>query len=237
MHVAAAILAVLCLMAATAAPAEAAIVTAASHRATEPRDATLAAIVELLGVPSMPIDRQIAQTFVAGTAGTLQSISVTAGARNGAPVVDAIGLSVSMTTFTNGQPGVLLGSAPVQNVAVVPSGTPFPATDVLQAVADFTPQNIQLEAGRTYAMVFSAEAYQDSFMILGNQLKYPTGEMGGNQPTGRFNFTPVADIFFDVKVEALPEPTTASLAAMLAALLAGSKRKMAGKQACDSGPR
>lgn len=229
MHVAAAIPAILCLVAATAAPADAAIVSAASHRATEPRDASLAAIVELLGIPSMPIDRQIAQTFVAGTAGTLKSISVTAGARNGAPVVDAIGLSVSMTTFTNGQPDVLLGSAPVQNLAVVPSGTPFPATDILQAVADFTSQDIQLEVGKTYAMVFSAAAFQDSFMILGNQLKYPTGEMGGNQPTGHFNFTPVADIFFDVKVEALPEPTTATLAAMLGALWAGYQRKIAGE--------
>jgi hypothetical protein len=172
--------AALCLVAAIGLPTDAAVVSTANHYAAAPGDASLAAIVERLGAPSMVIDRQLAQTFVAGTTGTLQSITVTAGARNGAPVVDAAGLTVAFATVVNNQPSVIVASAPVQHVEVLASfGGPFSAPTVQQAVADFNSQEIVVEAGSTYAMIFSADSFGDSFMILGAQLSYSDGMMGG----------------------------------------------------------
>jgi hypothetical protein len=204
--------------------ADAALISTASHRGIAPLEFSFGAIVERLGVPATPVDRRLAQTFVPEASGDLRTISVTAGARGGVPV-DAIGLTLTLATFADRQPGAVLGSVPVQHVQVSPSfGGAFSAPTVQQAVADFAGKGLALEAGETYAMIFSADSFSDSFLIIGGQFTYPSGTMGFSRPSGVFGYSAVQDIYFDVTVEAIPEPAATTLAVLIGASLTARRR-------------
>ena len=180
-------------------------------RRERPQEADIAAIVELLGVPSMSFDRRLAQTFLARTSGQLHSLSITVGARGGFPIPDAEGLNVAIATLELGQPSELLVEAPVDDVLVLDRiGGSFNEPDVLQGSASFASQGIAIEAGQSYAMVFSTDVFDDSFFILGSQVSdYEEGSLGGNRGDS-YLFNPIADIFFEVRVS-IPEPATAAL--------------------------
>lgn len=201
-------------------PASAALTVTAANLATAPSDANTGAIAEITGSPSDQFDRQLAQTFLAETSGVLQSVAVTAGARAGAAQADGMGLRMAIAPFNpgTGQLGETLSVAPVEGVQRLPGfGGPFSQRDVLQASADFESSEIFLEAGLSYAMLFSAERLDDSFFILGGTLPdYEEGLIGGRLNDQLFQFQPITDLFFEVTVEAVPEPAT--LAMMLIAL-------------------
>ncbi|TWT95986.1 hypothetical protein Pla108_30650 [Botrimarina colliarenosi] len=216
--------------------AVAAPLTAASNRATAPGDASAAAVVERLGTAAAPIDRQIAQTFLTVNGGVLQSISVTAGARGGLANQDGQGLRVTLTEFTAGMIGDVLATAPVDNVELLAGfGGPFTQPDVLQATATFDAASVVLTSGVTYAMVFSAERFTDSFFILGGNLGYPDGALGGRTGDSPFGFGPLTDLFFDVTVEAIPEPTSIALLAS-GGLATGRRRSMRRRGPVERGP-
>jgi hypothetical protein len=194
---------------------DAAVVSTASYYSSASSPPSVNGYVELLGSSTFPTLRSISQSFLAETAGSLYSLSITAVARGSAPHVDEIGLTVSLATAVGGYPNVILGSAPVQNVAVLPLGGAFDQT-VQQAVADFSTLGIALEAGVSYAMVFTADAFRDSFAIVGGENGYADGVLGTRRFEGApFTLNSAADIFFDVKVVTIPEPTALALATIL----------------------
>ncbi|TWT90765.1 hypothetical protein Mal64_11620 [Pseudobythopirellula maris] len=201
-------------------PSWAAPTVTAANRATSASEVNIAAIAEINGSPSDQFDRQLAQTFLARTSGVLQSIAVTAGARAGAAQTDGLGLRMAIAPFNaeNRLLGEILSISPVDNVEPLPGfGGPFSQPDVLQASANFESSGIVLHAGSSYAMIFSAERLDDSFFILGGDLPdYEGGLIGGRLNDQPFQFQPITDLFFEVTVDAVPEP--ASLAIVLATL-------------------
>lgn len=208
-------------------PTSATPTVTAANRATDPSDANTAAIAEITGSPSDQFDRQLAQTFLAETSGFLQRVAVTAGARAGAAQTDGLGLRVAIAPFNpdTGQLGEILSLSPVEDVEQLPGfGGPFSQRDVLQASANFVSSGIVLDAGSSYAMVFSAERLDDSFFILGGTLPdYEEGLIGGRLNDESFQFQPITDLFFEVTVDAVPEPAT--LAMILTASLLTLRRR------------
>lgn len=197
-------------------PAWAGPTVTAANRATAPTDANTAAVVEITGSPEEQFDRQLAQTFLAETTGTLKRVAVTAGARAGAAQNDGLGLRMSIASFDpqTGQISEMLSSAPVEEVETLPGfGGPFSQPDVLQALADFESARIELRAGSSYAMIFSAERFGDSFFILGGTLPdYEKGLIAGRLNDEPFLFRPITDLFFEVTVSTVPEPSTLLMA-------------------------
>jgi len=217
----------------------AAITVTAANRATAPSDANTAAIVEITGSQLDRFDRQLAQTFLAEQSGALQRVAVTAGARSGAAQTDGLGLRVGIASFDqqSGQLGPTLAIAAVEGVERLPGiGGPFSQPDVLQASADFESSGVVLNAGSSYAMTFSAERLEDSFFVLGGTLPdYEEGLIGGRLNDEPFRFQPITDLFFEITVDAVPEP--GSVAMTLATLPLMSRRRAfnAGKQLRRSG--
>ncbi|TWT43166.1 hypothetical protein [Botrimarina hoheduenensis] len=199
----------------------------AANRATDPRDANSAAVIELNGLPTDRFDRQMAQTFLAETSGTLLRVSVTAGARAGTAQTDGLGLRMAIAPFDTaaGQVGTPLALVPVEGVEPLPGfGGPFSQPGVLQASANFASAGIVLQAGASYAMIFSAERFGDSFFVLGGTLPdYEEGLSGGRLNDQPFRLAPITDLFFEVTVNALPEPATLGLAVAALAAMAGAR--------------
>lgn len=195
--------------------ASAAIKVTAANLATAPSDAKIAAIVEITGSTSNQFDSQLAQTFLSNNTGILQSVSITTGARAGAAQSDGLGLRMAIAPFNpeNGLLGEVLAIEPIENVELLPGFSgPFSQSDALQASANFDSSEIVLEAGSSYAMIFSAECLGDSFFILGGPLpEYEEGLIGGRSNDESFRFRLRNDLFFEVTVDVVPEPASLAM--------------------------
>jgi hypothetical protein len=192
---------IIMLLAISAATSHAATEITATHRLPNPVGATFALPFIDNGTAVPPF--RIAQTFTAEVDGWLHSASVAAASTNSNPS----GLSIAITSFAGGQPGVVLASAPAVGLHVNGLFNPLTA---LNAVADFNGSQVMLEANQKYALLFVAAPNRD-FQVLGDQTigttrNYTGGEAMRSVSGAPFVSLPIGEIVFEVTVTTIPEP-------------------------------
>jgi hypothetical protein len=188
---------------------QAAIEVTATHRLPNPIGGTFALPFNNNGTAVQPF--RIAQTFTAEVDGWLHSASVAAASTSPTPS----GLSIAVTSFTGGQPGTILATAPALGVHVNGRFSPLTA---LNAVADFGGSQVLLEANQKYALLFVPAPNRDFFVLgdqtIGTSRNYAGGEAMRSVSGAPFVSLPIGEIVFEVTVTTIPEPTGAILLAL-----------------------
>lgn len=179
-------------------------VISATHRLPTPVGGTFA----------IPLDAsnpgvRIAQSFTAEAGGLLEKISFAAVSLDNNPT----GLRLALTTLVSGQPGPILATSPL--VGLHTNGS-FTDITTLNAVADFSAEQIILEASEEYAILFVPQRRAASFQVLGDQTVGTSRDYIGGvilRSTGGdpFQFLPGGDLVFQVTVAAVPEPAASFL--------------------------
>jgi hypothetical protein len=167
---------------------------------------------------------QISQTFTAEIGGTLQAVSIAAVCTDR----DLSVLNLAVASLINGQPGAVLASAPLTGLGI---NGQFPDIKTLNALADFSHQQVVLQPEQQYALLFIPNISSASFQVLGDQTvgttrDYPGGQIlrsvGGNP----FQLFPGGDLVFEVVVTPVPEPAALYLMLMAPAIARGLRRKV-----------
>lgn len=165
-----------------------------------------------------PFDNRESQTFLALVSGSVSRVSFVAHAYSGTTAP----LRVDITTVVGGQPAASLGHALVP-VEEFPG--PFIDDSVLNINVDFSAASTMLNAGTLYSIVFSSEIPNANYGLYGvyeSNLaaanRYTSGSRGFSQNGSPFASS-ASDLYFEVTVTPVPEPSTwmlASLGCMLA---------------------
>lgn len=157
-------------------------------------------------------DNRLAQTFTSTVSGTLQTVSFIA-TRYTSTNAD---LRVSLTALTNGQPTPELTTVLLE-VDSFEVGSLSGRPDTFNVSADFSMQDVLIEAQQEYAIVFLSDTADANYRIYGDRSGYSGGTSLDFQNSGPFEeSTSASDLFFEVVVKTIPEPTTATLLALTA---------------------
>ena len=156
-----------------------------------------------IGTDGIVFDNREAQTFTATTSGILDTVSFVATRLSGTTA----DLRVTLTNLIGGQPGVSIASGLV-GVNSFAEGFLSGNPDEFTTAINFFSENIFLEAESQYAIVFSTDTTEANYRIYGDYSGYLDGTEMHFQNSGPFEPSSSADLFFEVSVNPIPEPTT-----------------------------
>jgi hypothetical protein len=217
---------VLIVFALSAGSADAGFLVTASHRLPSPPETTFAAPIVGPSVLGAIPPRRYLQSFTAVHGGDLTGVAVSAVTFG----QDPAGLSVSVTRMANGQPSEVLATAPLSGLGI--DGR-FVDPRQLNATADFRAQGVTLTADERYGLLFSTDRPNGNYQVLGghrggnvgpnpapNPDRYTEGALLLSVNGEPFQAPPFGDVFFEVNIEAIPEPGSAMLGLLVIATLA-----------------
>ena len=161
-----------------------------------------------LGTDGAVFDNRQAQTFTARVGGYVSDASFIA---SRLPVTN-VDLRVSIAPLIGGQPGLIIGSTTL-NVDSFADGFLSGNPDSFTSVADFRSERVLLVADREYAMVFGTDTVEANYRIYGDRSGYTDGEHIRSQNGSEFRPLGLdSDLFFEITVIPVPEPSTSFLA-------------------------
>ncbi|MGD9721295.1 MAG: hypothetical protein AB7O59_08805 [Pirellulales bacterium] len=143
------------------------------------------------------------QTFTALADGFLDEIAFLV--HKGTPT--NVDLRVTLATEVNDLPSTSIASAFVSQVGL-PTVAPPSNTTSFNAVASFASQQILLDAGTRYAIVFSSDTLDANYRLHGRSNGYSGGQLASSFNGGPFTASSSSDLFFQVTVTPVPEPGT-----------------------------
>lgn len=154
-------------------------------------------------------DNRLAQTFTPQVSGTLNSISFIAAQYH----MSTANLKVSIATVSFGQPSQILASG-----YLTPASIPvtFGITDNLSYNSFteslyFSANNILLNAGTQYAIIFSSNTPDANYRIYGSYSGYAGGSLMDFQNSGPYD-SRGGDLYFKVTATPIvPEPATLAM--------------------------
>ena len=160
-----------------------------------------------------PFDNRVAQTFLATVSGTVARVSFTAYQSAGTTAP----LRVDIASVVGGLPGTSLGNTIVP-IDDFPSSVDPPELNI---DADFGATGPLLQAGTSYAILFSSEAPNANYRIHGlhGTGTYADGAYFFSQNDAPWDEGSTGDLRFEVAVTPIPEPSSWTLA-LLACVLA-----------------
>lgn len=163
-----------------------------------------------MGVDGILYDNRDAQTFTSTTDGILNTISFTARKSTGTTA----DLRVTVTDVIGGQPGAPLATALVNRDLFAVEDYRY--WDIcFTTKVDFHLENVLLETGETYAIVFSSDTITANYRLYGDYTVYVGGSLMRFQNSGPYRTGDwPSDLYFEVTVNSIPEPSAITLLLM-----------------------
>jgi hypothetical protein len=170
-------------------------------------------------------DNRQAQTFVPTASGFLQDVSF-----NVYRISTTADLRVSITEVLGGQPGTTLDSAllPVSTVGTTPLSSSFLLSGAFSHSVTMS-GSLLLEAGVSYAVVFSSDTTEANYRIYGDRSGYSEGSNLRFQNSGPYVDAGGSDLLFRVTATPIPEPKATFLFG-LAGLVLWAQRIQQGRR-------
>ena len=190
-------------------------ITVAEH--TLPANATSSFNVGAgLSIDGAVFDNRQAQTFIPTASGFLEDVSFNL-YRNAYTNAD---LRISVMNVVGGQPSIILESLllPFESVETNSLSFNFLRSGSFSHTVKFS-GSLLLDAGVTYALVFSSDITEANYRIYGDRSGYPDGVQLRFQNLGPYQVSTDADLLFRVTVNPVPEPHVGALLAGVAILL------------------
>ena len=162
-----------------------------------------------MGTDGAVYDNRKAQTFTVTTEGILNTISFMA-TRSTGTTAD---LRITLTDLHLGRPNMALASRLIE-LSSIPENT-SPSPQQFTATVDFHSENMFLETGSRYGIVFSTDTTEANYGIYGDYSGYSGGSYLSFQNTGPYEYPSYpSDLYFEVTVNSIPEPATLLLLGM-----------------------
>lgn len=177
-----------------------------------------------MGTDGIVYDNREAQTFTATTGGVLDTISCVVRRMN----KTTADLKITLTDVVSGQPGVSLATAFV-NLQSVPIENWSWWDRHFTVNINFISQDVVLEAGKQYAIVLSTDTTEANYRVYGDYTGYSGGTRMSSQNSGSYMSEYPSDLYFEVTVNSIPEPSTVLLIAAGAAFLKRRRTKLDGE--------
>ena len=198
------------------ASSHAATVVTASHTLRQARFFTAG-----VGIGTLGFDDRLAQSFTPETSGIVEQVSFVA-VRSPGTTAD---LRVSITTLLDGEPGSVLGMTQLDVTSFLEDLPGGP--DTFNSVAGFRSQGIFLEAQGQYAVTFSMDPMEGYYELYADAPGYAGGALLRSRDANPYEaLTHSSDAFFEVTINAVPEPGTNILAAVgTLSLLLGARTR------------
>lgn len=158
-----------------------------------------------IGTDGEIYDNRKAQTFIPTSSGLLESISFNVHRQ---PDTNA-NLRISVTSMVEGQPTVTLATALLSFSSVGTSSISYAFLQSGSFSNTVTPaDSVYLNAGVTYALVFSSDHTEANYRLYGYQSEYNNGTLMRFQNTGPYTVTTGSDLLFRVTATPIPESKT-----------------------------
>jgi len=178
-----------------------------------------------IGTDGAVFDNRQAQTFVPTASGLLQNVSL-----NVYRISTTADLRVSITEVVGGQPGTTLDSAllPFSTVGTTALSSSFLLSGAFSHSVTMS-GSLLLEAGVSYALVFSSDTTEANYRIYGDRSGYSEGANLRFQNSGPYVDAGGSDLLFRVTATPIPEPKATFLFA-LASLVLWAQRTDEGRR-------
>lgn len=206
-------------------------VVTASHLRLPTTTGAFNTIAGMAGDGPQVFDNRTAQSFAATETGYLSGVAFVA-----SRLTATVPLKVELTRFVAGQPSTSLASGFIAPAEFYEGFLPGPPD--LNTFLDLSSSNALVEAGETYALLFSTESSDANYRLYGASFQnvptndpYPNGDLLHSQNGSLYTVSQGLDLYFEVEVAPVPEPSTAGLLA-IGTCQAGFFRRFVRRLAC-----